>query len=178
MTCNKEFDECCKTGNLKKMVTLKENINIVSYTKHCIIAMENEHYDIVNYLLDIPNHNVYIDAKDHYLIKEACKRNLVEIVKKIICTTKNKLTPEQMISIAFKNGSLDVVLFLIQLFSVFPSYVSKIFCMACENNHLELIKFFQQQYKNFYFDEETGEIIIYKPMLCKRNIIHNIQQRC
>lgn len=173
MICSKDFDDCCKTGDIDKMILLRNNgdINILNYTKQCIIAMKNKHYDIVDYLFDIPFHNIHIDTNKHYIIKKACKNNLVEIVKKIICTTKNYLSPEQMIYIAFKNESLDVILYLMQLFSIFPNYVDEIFHMACRKKHMKMIKFFQQQYKNFYFEENKDKIMIFEPTLLTKNIM-------
>lgn len=165
MSYNKEFDEYCKDGNLDKLISIVHKVNIVSFTKQCIIAMTNKQYHVVEFILELIDNNVYIGANDYYLIKEACKQNLLNIVKKIICTSKDNLSPEQMIQIAYENKSLDIVLYVMKLFSVFPPYVKDIFNMACANKHMELIDYFQQQYKNFYYDVDTNEIIIYIPKL-------------
>ena len=179
MSCDKEFDECCKSGDLKKLVSLVDKVDIVSFTKQCIMAMENKQYHTVEYILELSDHNVYIGAKDYYLIREACRKNLLTIAKKIICTTKDNLSPSQMIQVAYENEALDIVLYVMKLFSIFPSYVKEIFCMACDNKHIELIKYFQQQYKNFYYDYEAEDIIIYVPPLLKQNKQYYVEcQKC
>lgn len=159
------FNECCKTGNMTKLLEIRKSVTFTSYTKQCMIAMKNNNFLIVKYLFNVSNNNIYVNANNSYLVKKACANNLVKVVKKIICTTNNNVSPKVMMYIAYKNNAFDVFLYLLQLTSIFPEYISDIFQQACISKHMPLINYLQEQYKNFHYEVETEEIITYQSPL-------------
>ena len=160
---DKEYTECCRKGDLKRIEELQNDVTFKTFTKQCIVAMENGHYDIVEYLVNLPNNNIYYKANNYYILKESCKQNLVNIVKKIVCSQDNEKF-DNMIKTAYDHNAHDVILYLLQLTSIIPYYISCIYVNACTDKHDKLKQYIETIYKHFCFEKETEEIIIYEPL--------------
>lgn len=51
---DKEYTECCLNGNLEHVRELQNDVTFVTYTKQCIEVIKNGHYDIIEYLVNLP----------------------------------------------------------------------------------------------------------------------------
>lgn len=161
---DEEYTECCLNGNLKRVKELQNDVTFVTYTKQCIGAIKNGHYDVVDYLINLPNNNILYKANNYFILKESCKKNLLNIIKKIICLEDNRKFAN-MIQTAYENNAFDVLLYLLQLTSAIPEYVTDIYIKSCIYNHNELKMYIEALYKNYYYCDETEEIIVHSPAI-------------
>lgn len=159
---DKEYTECCLNGNLERIKELQNDVTFVTYTKQCIGAIKNGHYDIVEYLVNLPNNNILYKANNYYILKESCKKNLLSIIKKIICL-KDIHKFSNMIRTAYENDAFDVLLYLLQLTSVIPEYITDIYKKSCIYNHNKLKMYIESLYKHYHYCDETEEIIAHTP---------------
>lgn len=159
---DKEYTECCLNGNLNRIKELQNDVTFVTFTKQCIGAMKNGHYDIVEYLVDLPNNHIHYKADNYYILKESCKKNLVNIVKKIVCVEDTQKYVN-MIGTAYDNNAFDVLLYLLQLTSIVPEYISNIYINACIHGHNKLKMYIESIYKHYHYCKETEEVIVYAP---------------